>query len=63
MVSGVPGGTTGNKGTNGGGGGKKGQAGGAGSNSGGSAGRSITSNRMSFNGTFGTNIFGPVSVS
>ena len=63
VVSGVPGSTTGQAGSSGGNGGKKGQAGGAGSNSGGNPGRSITSSRISFNGTFGTNIFGPVSVS
>lgn len=60
VVSGVSNSTTGQAGSSGGNGGKKGQSGGAGSNSGGNPGRSITGRRISFNGTVGTNIFGPL---
>ena len=58
--SGGSGSTQGGHGTTGGAGGWKGRSGGAGSNSGGSGGRSITGRRISFNGTVGTNIFGPL---
>ena len=52
--------TQGGHGTTGGAGGWKGRSGQSGSNSGGNPGRSITGRRISFNGTIGTNIFGPL---
>ena len=51
---------SGGKGTKGGGGGQKGEAGGAGSNKGGAPGHSIKGRRISFNGSSGSNYYGPL---